>query len=90
MWQAKISPKSLVGKIPKDVVAKLALAIPSVLKQATDYLRKHHPGITAGEVRDFLAVHNPKAKTSPSGGPIIVEQIASKKTYYTDEQILFK
>ena len=90
LWQAKISPRSIVGKLPKDAIDKLTSSIHSVLKDATDYLRKNHPGIISGEIRDFLSVHNPKLKVSPSGAAIIVEQIASKKTYYTEEQILYK
>ena len=90
LWQAKISPKSVVGKIPKDVIAELTSSIHSVLSNATSYLRKNHPGIISGEIRDFLSVHNPKAKASPSGSPIIIEQVASKKTYYTAEQLLYK
>lgn len=88
LWEARISPKSPVGKIPPEAVEALVSAIPSVLKKATDYLRKHHPAIISGEIRDFLAVHNPGRKTSPTGHRIVVEQIASKKTYYTDEQML--
>ena len=89
LWQAKISPKSIVGKIPKNVIAELVSSIHSVLKNATEYLRKNHHGMISGEVRDFLAVHNRKAKVSPSGAPIIVAQVASKKTYYTEEQTLY-
>jgi formamidopyrimidine-DNA glycosylase len=90
LWHARISPKSVVGKIPKEAVERLASSIRSVLANATDHLRKKHAGMIAGEFRDFLAVHNPKAKTSPSGSPIIVEQVASKKTYFTEEQVLYK
>jgi formamidopyrimidine-DNA glycosylase len=89
LWHAKISPKSIVGKIPKNVITKLVSSIHSVLKDATEYLRKHHPGMISGEIRDFLSVHNPKLKASPSGSAIIVEQVASKKTYYTEEQTLY-
>ena len=90
LWQAKISPKSVVGKIPKDVIADLTSSIHSVLSNAIDHLRQYHPGIISGEIRDFLAVHNPKATVSPSGSPVIIEQVASKKTYYTAEQLLYK
>jgi len=90
LWEARISPKSVVGKLPEGAVEKLAAAIPAVLTRAVDYLRKHHSGMISGEIRDFLAVHNPKAKASPTGAPIIVEQVASKKTYYTEEQVLYR
>ena len=90
MWNARISPKSVVGRIPKDAVDTLTASIKSVLGNAVSYLRKNHSGMISGEIRDFLAVHNPKAKASPSGSPVIIEQVASKKTYYTAEQHLFK
>ena len=89
-WQARISPKSVVGKIPKEAIDTLASSIHSVLSNAVNYLRKNHPGMISGEIRDFLAVHNPKAKASPTGSPIIIEQVASKKTYYTAEQHLYQ
>jgi formamidopyrimidine-DNA glycosylase len=90
LWSARISPKSEVGKLPPEAVDALLEAIPAVLNEATDYLRKHHPGIVAGEFREFLKVHQPSLKQSPTGAHIIKEQIASKKTYYTDEQKLYK
>lgn len=90
LWDARISPISEVGKIPKEAIIQLESSIKSVLTAATDHLRKNHSGIMSGEVRDFLSVHNPKAKNSPTGHPIIIQQIASKKTYYTEEQILYK
>jgi formamidopyrimidine-DNA glycosylase len=90
LYYARISPKSIVGKIPEKALSQLVSAIPHVLKTATDYLRKNHPGIMSGEVRDHLAVHRPKAKLSPSGSAIMSEQIAKKKTYYTDEQVLYR
>jgi len=89
LWHAKISPKSIVGGIPAEVVDRLAHSIKTVLINAVEYLRKNHSGILSGEVRSFLSIHNPKIKTSPTGYPVIVEQIASKKTYYTEEQILY-
>jgi formamidopyrimidine-DNA glycosylase len=89
LYYAKISPKSVVGKIPGKALPQLVSAIHQVLKTATDYLRKNNPGMMSGEVRDHLAVHKPKAKLSPSGAAIISEQVAAKKTYYTEEQILY-
>jgi formamidopyrimidine-DNA glycosylase len=89
LWRARISPKSEVGKLPPEAVAALLEAIPAVLNEATDYLRKHHSDMIAGEFREFLKVHHPSLKQSPTGSRIIKEQIASKKTYYTEEQKLY-
>ena len=90
LWQARISPRSIAGKLPEKAVARLVRAIPHVLKDATAHLRKRNPGMMSGEVRDHLAVHKPKAKLSPTGSPILTEQIAAKKTYYTEEQVLYE
>ncbi|MBJ6723118.1 DNA-formamidopyrimidine glycosylase family protein [Geomesophilobacter sediminis] len=90
LWRARIAPHSLAGKLPDAAVEELAHCIVSVLTDATKYLEQHHPGILAGEVRDFLSVHGRSIKSSPTGRPVIVEQIASKRTYYTDEQILYR
>jgi formamidopyrimidine-DNA glycosylase len=90
LWHARISPRSLAGKLPPEAIARLAEATVSVLKSATEHLRKHYPGLLSGEIRDFLAVHNRLAKMSPTGHPIIIEQIASKRTYYTEEQVEYR
>ena len=90
LWQAKIAPASIVGKIPEKAMPQLVTAIHQVLKAATDSLRKTNPGMMSGEVRDHLAVHKPKAKLSPTGSAIMTRQIASKKSYYTEEQILYE
>lgn len=90
LWRARISPKSEVGKLPDEAVNSLVESIPLVLNEAIDYLRKHHPDILSGEFREFLKVHNPSVKKSPTGSSIIKEQILSKKTYYTEEQELYK
>ena len=90
LWHAKISPKSIAGKLPEKAVAALASSIHSVLTTATGYLRKTNPGLLSGEVREHLAVHKPKAKLAPSGAEIVTEQVAGKKTYYTEEQTLYE
>ena len=89
LWEARISPKSAVGKIPPEGIESLAGAIHSVLQDATAYLRKNHPGIISGEIRDFLKVHNPSRAKSPTGQVIMKERIASKTTYFTEEQRLY-
>lgn len=90
LWQARISPRSAAGKLPPEAVAALAGAIPAVLQDAIVQLRKRHPDMVAGEYREFLKVHRPGLRTSPTGAPIIKENVASKGTYYTEEQLLYK
>ena len=90
LWQARISPKSAAGKLPPAAVAALTEAIPAVLNDAIDQLRKRHPDMVAGEYREFLKVHGPALQSSPTGAPIIKENLLSKRTYYTEEQVLYK
>lgn len=90
LWRARISPKSIAGKLPDKAIEELVSAIHRVLKESTEYLRANSPGMISGEVREHLAVHKPKAKTSPTGAKIMVEVINTKKTYFTDEQVLYK
>lgn len=89
LWAARISPKSVIGKIPGSEIDVLLNAIRTVLLDAIDEIRKANPDIISGEVREFLKVHNPDRQQSPSGRPIIKEQVASKSTYFTDEQVLY-
>lgn len=89
LWEAKISPKSIVGKLPDEVINYLSKTITKVLLEAIEQIKKINPGIISGEIREFLSVHNPRRRESPNGYPIIKEKIASKTTYYTEEQVLY-
>ena len=89
LWDAGISPFSVSNKIPDAKVKTLAKSIKNVLQDAEKQIRKNHPDIIAGEIRDFLKIHNSKKKESPSGAPILVKD-GGRKTYYTEEQELFK
>ena len=87
LWDAKISPFSIARQIPEEKVKELLKSIKNVLKDAEKQILKTHPDIIAGEVRDFLQVHNSKKKETPGGHKIHQKPIASRKTYYTDEQV---
>lgn len=89
LWTARIAPQSLVGKLPVEAIRALADAIPLVLQQAIVAIKERNPGIIAGEIRDFLQVHNLSRTVSPTGRPIVKEKIVQKTTYYTDEQKLY-
>ena len=89
LWAARVSPRSLTGKIPDDAFASLYNSIGEVLKNAIDSIKKISPDIISGEERSFLKVHNKDLRQTETGHKIIVEMIAQKKTYYTDEQILY-
>jgi formamidopyrimidine-DNA glycosylase len=60
------------------------------LHNAVKQILKSHPDIISGEVRDFLNIHNSKKKQSATGATIRQQMIGGRKTYYTDEQELFK
>jgi formamidopyrimidine-DNA glycosylase len=67
LWQAKIAPMSASNKIPDEKIKALAKAIKRVLENAEKEILKTHPDIIAGEVRDFLTIHNSKKEKSPTG-----------------------
>jgi len=90
LWQARISPHSKVGKIPEEVLITLYHAIDKVLKAAIISIKTIKPDIISGEERRFLNVHTKLKKQTETGYPIIIEKIASKMTYYTDEQIHYQ
>lgn len=90
LWAAGISPFSIANKIPDAGIKALAKSIKSVLKNAEKQIRKSDPNIISGEIRGFLDIHNSKKKESPTGAPIKHTTAGSRKTYYTDEQELFK
>ncbi|QXV65160.1 Fpg/Nei family DNA glycosylase [Mucilaginibacter sp. 21P] len=88
LWDAGISPFSVANKIPDDKIKALIKSVHSVLTDAQKQIIKHDPDIIAGEVRDFMLIHNSKKKASPKGAEIKIDA-GSRKTYYTDEQQLF-
>ena len=89
LWQARISPKSIIGKMPDRVIDELLIAIRSVLTDAIEQIKQRTPEAISGEVRDFLRVHNPKRSESPTDFPIMTEKVASRITYFTEEQVLY-
>jgi len=89
LWAARISPRSIIGKIPDDVLTTLYKNIGSVLRNAIESIKSISPDIISGEERSFLKVHNKMKKKTETGYPIIIEKIASKTTYFTEEQVLW-
>jgi len=89
-WEARLSPFSIANKVPEAKIKSLHDSITKVLKHAEKEIRKAKPDNITGEYRDFLAIHNSKKKESPTGRPILHQQIGGRKTYYTDEQELYE
>lgn len=89
LWEAKISPFSVAGKIPVNKIKDLEKAIKEVLSAAVVQIRKAQPGSITGEFRDFLKVHTQQKSHSPGGAEILIKKTGARKTYYTAEQELF-
>jgi formamidopyrimidine-DNA glycosylase len=90
LYDARISPFSISKAIPEQAVKTLASSIRSVLLDAVKNIKKASPDLISGEVRDFLKIHHTKNTQSPSGAEIKVDKKGARKTYYTDEQELYK
>ena len=90
LWQARISPYSVASAIPDEKIRELVKLIPRVLIEATKKIDKAYPGKINDEVKEFLLIHRRVDSLSPTGRPIIVDTKGSRKTYYTDEQVLYQ
>ncbi len=90
LWHAGISPFSLSNKIPDEKIKALDKAIKTTLQNAEKKIISANPDIITGEVRDFLVVHNHKKKLSPGGAAIQFVVVGGRKTYFTEEQELYK
>ena len=90
LWDAGISPFSAGNKIPPEKIKTLVKSIKKVLKDAEKKIKKTHPNLISGEIRDFLVLHHSKLKKSPTGAIIETGEINKRKTYYTNEQVLYK
>jgi formamidopyrimidine-DNA glycosylase len=89
LWEAKISPFSISNEIPEQAVKALAESTRKVLESAIKQILKAEPEIISGEVRTFLKIHQRKNPKSPNGHTIEVQKNGARKSYYTDEQILY-
>lgn len=90
LYAAKISPFSKADRIPKERINKLTEVIATVLKDAEDHISGIFPDTITEKERDFLQVHLPKHKQTPSGEDILKAKIDSRQTYYVADQKLFE
>jgi formamidopyrimidine-DNA glycosylase len=90
LYAANLSPFSIADKIPEAKRKILATAIKTVLTDAEAHILKNFPDTITEKERDFLKVHLPKHKLTPKGEPILVAEIAKRRTYYTEGQELFE
>jgi formamidopyrimidine-DNA glycosylase len=89
LWEARISPYSVASAIPEEKIKELVKIIPAVLKEATQKIDKAYPGRVNDEVKEFLKIHRKVDAKSPTGYPIHIDTKGSRKTYYTDEQVVY-
>lgn len=89
LYDARLSPFAIAGKIPETHIKALARSVKKVLQNAEKQILKNDPDRISGEFRDFLEVHRPKQKTTSQGATIHQKPLSSRKTYYTDEQEMF-
>ncbi len=89
LYAANIAPGSVTGRIPAAGQRALYEAIPSVLRGAIETLERLTPDAIAGEERSFLKVHNRNLTETEDGEPIIVREVADRRTYYTAKQKLY-
>jgi formamidopyrimidine-DNA glycosylase len=90
LWEARISPYSIASAIPEKKIKDLVKIIPRVLLEATKKIDEAYPGRINDEVKEFLIIHRKVDALSPTGHPIKIDTKGSRKTYYTDEQVLYK
>jgi formamidopyrimidine-DNA glycosylase len=90
LWNARISPLSVSNKIPEEKIVVLVKSIDKVLLNAEKLILEAKPDIISEEYRDFMEVHSNQLKQTSTGAHIHQTLIGSRKTYYTDEQELFK
>lgn len=90
LWEAGISPFSSANKIPLTKLKDLAKALRHVMENAIKQISSAEPDLISGEFRNFLKIHNSSKTHSPSGVPIQIKKSGARKTYYTQEQEIYK
>ncbi len=90
LWQAGINPYSIAEAIPDEKIKELAKTIKKVLTGATKKIMKAYPDLITGEIKEFLLIHHKARTHSPTGAPIKIDVQGERKTFYTDEQVLYK
>lgn len=89
LWTSRIHPASPAGKLSPEKVQELYKTIGEVLHESIKAIRKAHPGLTSGEPREHMSVHNPDREKSPTGAKIETTEIGGRKSYFTEEQVKY-
>lgn len=90
LWKARISPYSVAAAIPDEKIKELVPIIKKTLKDETERIYKKYKDKVNVEVKEFLQIHTKDKTESPTGAKIIIDQKGMMKTYYTNEQVLYK
>jgi formamidopyrimidine-DNA glycosylase len=89
LYVAKVAPQSLAGSIPEDKLLVVHETVGEVLCWAMKQRMHATPHALGGEERSFLRVHRSDLEKTSSGKKIKTIEVAGKKSYYTDEQIVY-
>ncbi|TSJ39733.1 formamidopyrimidine-DNA glycosylase [Mucilaginibacter corticis] len=89
LYHARISPFSVANAIPEKDAVRLFKSIRVVLEKAIADIAEANGDELTGELRDFMAIHNPALKVTAKGEEIIKDKIGGRTTYYTKAQQLF-
>jgi formamidopyrimidine-DNA glycosylase len=90
LWEARISPYSIAAAIPDEKIKELVVVTKKILKKEIQQIYINFKGKINSEVKTFLKIHTKEKTKSPTGAPIIIDQKGMMKTYYTNEQVLYK
>jgi formamidopyrimidine-DNA glycosylase len=89
LYHAGVSPFSIANAIPKKQAAKIFTSIETVLEKAITEIGEANGDELTGELRDFMAIHNPALKKTAKGEIIKKEKIGGRTSYYTETQEIF-
>ena len=89
LYNAHISPFSIANAIPEKDAVRLFKSIRVVLKKAIADIAEANGDELTGELKDFMAIHNPALKKTAKGEGILKDKIGGRTTYYTNAQELF-
>ena len=89
LYDCKISPFSICNKLPDEAIDSIIKSTKRVLLDSIEQIRKINPDIISGEVRSFFKVHISNTPETSTGEKINFKELGGKKTYYTDNQVLY-
>ncbi|MCQ6957081.1 DNA-formamidopyrimidine glycosylase family protein [Mucilaginibacter aquariorum] len=89
LYHACVSPFSTASAIPQWDVDKIFKSIDIVLNTAIKEIALANGNELAGELKDFMKIHNAALKVTSNGDVIKRDKIGGRTTYYTQAQQLF-